>query len=348
MAKTRKVLFIPGWHQHFENDQSRRYPNTRWLPIPNSHDGNGYRRIAALGDPDAARAFTAFLLTAQVASKCPIRGVLYDKGEPLDMEDLAFKTGYPMRMFEDGIAHLTGKKVGWLAWGEITENGDLSESTQSALGAHSEPGGVIHGLNRKEKKRKEKKERPIDSNFELAWQAFGKYGVKKKALEYWNAYTKPDDLAAIQKAIPDYLACVTAGRTKSQFEGWINPRNRKWDCNWKAVLKDLTKPDQRGSKKPAADRETEQLEEWKRIKSSATEAILLTMRMNKGDQEEIARTIRTLRDKYPNPPKWNARDPITAALETARTYDEKRDHPTDQIRHRHRPNDQRNRTSIPV
>jgi len=76
--------------------------------------------------------------------------------------------------------------------------------------------------------------------FEQAWSAFGKYGVKKAAKGYWGAYT-PDDQAKILAAIPPYLDCVAAGRSKSQFEGWLNPRNRKWDMDWTLALADLTK-----------------------------------------------------------------------------------------------------------
>ena len=71
--------------------------------------------------------------------------------------------------------------------------------------------------------------------FEKAWSAYGKYGVKKKALEYWKSL-KPEDRVQVENAIPVYIQCVAAGRAKSQFEGWINPKNRKWDVDWVAAL----------------------------------------------------------------------------------------------------------------
>ena len=124
---------IPEWDLHFENAQSRQYDTISWTAFPNSHDGNGFGRIAAQGDPDAARILAAFVLIVQVASKCPIRGILWDKGSPLDTEDLAVKTRFPKAMFDDAIPVLMKKKIGWLSWGRIDSNGTPCQSTVSAL-----------------------------------------------------------------------------------------------------------------------------------------------------------------------------------------------------------------------
>ncbi len=124
---------IPEWDLHFENAQSRQYDTISWTAFPNSHDGNGFGRIAAQGDPDAARILAAFVLIVQVASKCPIRGILWDKGSPLDTEDLAVKTRFPKAMFDDAIPVLMKKKIGWLSWGRIDSNGKPCQSTASAL-----------------------------------------------------------------------------------------------------------------------------------------------------------------------------------------------------------------------
>jgi len=81
-----------------------------------------------------------------------------------------------------------------------------------------------------------------DPDFERVWTAFGKYGAKAVARKYWRRLSKADR-AAIETAVPQYLLCVEAGRTKKQFEGWINPQNRLWEMDWSAVLADLTKPE---------------------------------------------------------------------------------------------------------
>jgi len=77
-------------------------------------------------------------------------------------------------------------------------------------------------------------------SFEEAWKAFGRYGVKKKAYEYWKRVPECDQ-ANILDAIPKYLKCVEAGRLKKDFEGWINPKNEKWSADWVQVLGELTK-----------------------------------------------------------------------------------------------------------
>ena len=71
-----------------------------------------------------------------------------------------------------------------------------------------------------------------DEQFEKCWTMFEKYGVRKKAIEYWNKIPQADR-DAIEIAIPDHMAAIMAGRTRKQFEGWINPENRLWDMDWK-------------------------------------------------------------------------------------------------------------------
>ena len=78
-------------------------------------------------------------------------------------------------------------------------------------------------------------------DFEAAWSAFGRYGSKPDSARYWRAL--PDaDRTALVAAIPAYLRCVEAGRTKKQFEGWINPERRLWDMDWHAVHAEMTRP----------------------------------------------------------------------------------------------------------
>ena len=39
---------VRDWGVHFENTRSRDYKKLDWVPIPNKHDGKGYRRLIAL------------------------------------------------------------------------------------------------------------------------------------------------------------------------------------------------------------------------------------------------------------------------------------------------------------
>lgn len=103
---------IKDWEKHFETTESRRVINSRWLPLPNKQDGKGYRRIAQ--HRHGVSIFCAWVLILQIASKTPERGVLADHDGPLDAEDLAAKTGFPVKIFEQALEFLSDARVGWI------------------------------------------------------------------------------------------------------------------------------------------------------------------------------------------------------------------------------------------
>lgn len=103
---------IRGWETYFENSESRKVKTTRFVCVPNKHDGKSYRRL--LKHDRATEIFCAWNLILQVASKCPTRGVLADEDGPLDAEDLHLKTGFPQAIFEIGFEVLSAEDIGWL------------------------------------------------------------------------------------------------------------------------------------------------------------------------------------------------------------------------------------------
>lgn len=113
MAYDRPTYSIKDWETWFENHESRKVRVTRWVPVPNKHDGKSYRRISR--DPKAVEIFCAWNLIIQVASKMPVRGVLVDLDGPLDADDLADKTNYPAEIFEAAFKVLTRSDIAWLA-----------------------------------------------------------------------------------------------------------------------------------------------------------------------------------------------------------------------------------------
>lgn len=80
------------------------------------------------------------------------------------------------------------------------------------------------------------------ADFEKAWNMYGRYGAKAKALAYWNRLA-PEDRVNILSAIPKYMRVVDAGRKKKQFEGWINPANRLWEQDWTGALREWNRGD---------------------------------------------------------------------------------------------------------
>lgn len=88
------------------------------------------------------------------------------------------------------------------------------------------------------------KPKKYPDDFEAAWAAFGRYGAKPVACKYWRRLNDLDK-ACIMAAIPPYLACVEAGRTKKQFEGWINPEKRAWEIDWEQARKEWLRTNRR-------------------------------------------------------------------------------------------------------
>lgn len=105
---------IKDWNIHFENSESRKVKLLRWAPMPNKHDGKGYRRLVA--HVESVNLFCAWNLIVQVASKMPTRGVLIDEDGPLTSSDLSFITGFPESIFELGFSILSdpAAKINWI------------------------------------------------------------------------------------------------------------------------------------------------------------------------------------------------------------------------------------------
>lgn len=141
---------IRDWATHFENSRSREYKKLDWVPVPNRHDGKGYRRLIDL--ENGAALFAAWVLIVQVGSKCPQRGVLADEDGPLTAEDLALKTGCPAELFSQAFDVLRHPKIGWL------EAEPLTESVSTLTDGVSTLPESVSTLRRREENRTEENE----------------------------------------------------------------------------------------------------------------------------------------------------------------------------------------------
>src|SRR4051812_20432981 len=94
---------IRDWESIYETAETRKLENLRWVPVPNKHDGLGFRRIAQ--HRSRSDLLAAWLLIVQVASKGRRgqRGSLSRDNRPLNAEDLALMTGFPAPMFEQAL-----------------------------------------------------------------------------------------------------------------------------------------------------------------------------------------------------------------------------------------------------
>lgn len=141
-----KRYSITNWDGIYENHETRKLDNLRWIPQPNKHDGLGFRRMAQ--HKDAAELLAAWTLIVQVASKGSKgrRGNLERDGVPLSASDLAMITGFPERIFTRAFDFFTQPQSGWLKV-EDTEPEELqcqmfTEITGENPGASRQPTSI--------------------------------------------------------------------------------------------------------------------------------------------------------------------------------------------------------------
>ena len=117
-----KTYSIKNWNVHFETHETRKLKLLQWVPIPNKHDGKGFKRIMRM--KDGPMIYAAWILLVQVASKCKSRGTLSDYDGPLTPEDLELKTEMPSKYFTAAFTPLCD--VGWL---EVEKTAESPVST---------------------------------------------------------------------------------------------------------------------------------------------------------------------------------------------------------------------------
>jgi hypothetical protein len=131
VSEQRPIYRIAQWEELYENAQSRKVDRLRWVPMPNHHDGKGFRRL--MMTPNAMEIYGAWALIVQVASKCPTRGVLLDADGPLLAEELSLKTGGSQKIFEKALQVLSSQRIAWLLVdGSQTATTPLPDATTRA------------------------------------------------------------------------------------------------------------------------------------------------------------------------------------------------------------------------
>jgi hypothetical protein len=97
----------------------------------------------------------------------------------------------------------------------------------------SKPDGKQHISMEREKiflvKAKSSAEKPgASEQFVRCWTLYGKKGNKPTSLRYW-AKLKQKDRDAIEARIPAYTHDRIELKYRMDFQGWINPTNRRWE-----------------------------------------------------------------------------------------------------------------------
>ncbi len=113
-----KAYQITNWDENYEVAQSRKYRCLWWCARPNALDGKGYEAIAEHEHCVALNC--AWDLIIRVAAQMPKRGLLVaDSGRPLTAKNLAFKTHYPVEIFELALIELCKPEINWIERIEI-------------------------------------------------------------------------------------------------------------------------------------------------------------------------------------------------------------------------------------
>lgn len=132
------VYRIRNWEQHFEVAQSKKAAKLRWVAFPNKHDGKSFRRLMR-SDPSLAL-YGGWCATVQVASKCPVRGLLADGDGPLSVVDIADSIGCSTSAIQNAIDACLDATIGWI---ESTEwNDELARSVLLATRSAIHRGGT--------------------------------------------------------------------------------------------------------------------------------------------------------------------------------------------------------------
>lgn len=101
-----------------------------------------------------------------------------------------------------------------------------SEHREGQVGAKDDPSKVRSESHKQEGKREKNENKDID--FERVWILYQRKGTKQIAKRYWKKLSQADR-DAIEAKIPAYFASQPEERYRNDFQGWINPANRKWE-----------------------------------------------------------------------------------------------------------------------
>lgn len=228
---------IRDWEAHFETTESRKVKGTRWVPVPNKHDGKGYRRIAE--HKNAISIFCGWNLILQVASKMPTRGTLADEDGPLDAEDLAAMTGFPSRIFEQAFAFLSEPRIGWIVQddGKPANVPTLPDHPADATGTPADTFAEGKGREGQDKEEKEKKEQRAKPRADTRGVRLPDDFCLNSEMREWAAANTPSvNVEAVLAEFRDYWLALP-GQKGKKLDWLATWRNRMREVEARAVAK---------------------------------------------------------------------------------------------------------------
>ena len=126
---------IKDWSENYEVSQTKKANFSKFVPLPNKLDGDGYTEL--VDHPNGAAHYGAWVTMVSIASKCHPKGSLVrDSGKPHDASTLSRITRIPASVFNEVLPRLVA--IGWME----TEGVDDS-TTYEEVGAQWEHSGSV-------------------------------------------------------------------------------------------------------------------------------------------------------------------------------------------------------------
>lgn len=141
-----EVYRIKDWDKHFENNRTRELKDTRWVPIPNKQDGDGYTELK--DHPQGAAHYGVWIDLVLLASKCEPRGTLVrDGNRPHTPETISRIIRSSVRVIKESLERLV-KEVKWM---EVVTHIDVTNPAPSCDEVAPECGlgpqeGALNGM----------------------------------------------------------------------------------------------------------------------------------------------------------------------------------------------------------
>lgn len=126
---------IKDWSENYEISQTKKASFSKFVPLPNKLDGDGYTEL--VDHPNGAAHYGAWVTMVSIASKCDPKGTLVrDSGKPHDASTLSRITRIPASVFAEVLPRLVS--IGWME----TE-GAIGSTTCDEVGAQWEQSGSV-------------------------------------------------------------------------------------------------------------------------------------------------------------------------------------------------------------
>ncbi len=186
-----KTYRINEWDKHFENNRTRVMDELRWVPVPNKHDGEGYKTIMA--EPDGIIIYACWHLILQVASKCHPRGTLVrSDGTPHTARSIAIKTGCrSVDHVQRALDFCSTPEVGWITCICDENESERQANVTRTSGERQSSGDVLNGIEENRREEKHTVSPAGDGVCPFSFEQVQALGVKHgftpdQITEFWN------------------------------------------------------------------------------------------------------------------------------------------------------------------